>query len=82
MPEEDDEECPGCNESAGVLVTDEICQTLQKKKNINCKQLVQDVLDKKITPQEYVNTIIELAEEIGHHNDAKALREIKRLMYE
>jgi len=84
MPEEQEEEedCDGCKESAGVIVTDEICHTLQEKSNINCRELVQKVLDKEISPGEYVDTIIEHAEEIGHHDDANILKEIKRLMYE
>lgn len=83
MPEDEDDDCGGrCKENAGVLVTDEVCHTLSEKSDIDCKKLVQDVLDKKITPREYVDTIIEVAEEIGNHNDAEILREIKRLMYE
>jgi hypothetical protein len=82
LQDDGEEACEECKESAGVLVTDEICHTLQEKSNINCRELVQKVLDKEISAEEYVDTIIDHAEKIGHHEDATILRDIKRLMYE
>lgn len=82
MGEEQEEDCPGCYENAGVIVSDEICQTLKKKSDIDCKELVQNVIERKITPEKYMDTLIEHAEGIGENNDAEILKEIKRLMYE
>lgn len=82
MGEEQEEDCPDCYESAGVIVSDEICQTLKKKSDIDCKELAQNVIDRKISPREYMDTLIDHAEDIGSNADAEILKEIKRLMYE
>lgn len=81
MPKDEDDCGDKCKENAGVIVTDEICQSLQEKSNINCQELAQKVLNKEITPLEYVDTIIEHADGIGDKDNADIIRKIKELMY-
>lgn len=80
--EQQEEDCEECPIHAGVIVSSEICQTLKEKSDIDCKELVQNVIDKKITPEKYMDTLIEHAGKIGSNVDAEILKEIKRLMYE
>ena len=82
MGKEQEEDCPDCYENAGGIVSDEICQTLKEKSDINCRELAQKVIDKKISASEYMDTLIDHAEDIGSNVDAEILKEIKRLMYE
>ncbi len=78
--EKEEEDCDDCQLNAGVIVSGEICKTLKEKSDIDCKELVQDVLDKKITPEKYMDTLIEHAEEIDDPTNADILKEIRRLM--
>lgn len=80
--EQEEEDCEECPIHAGVIVSSEICQALKEKSDIDCKELAQDVLKKRITPEKYMNTLIEHAEKIGSNVDAEILKEIKRLMYD
>ena len=84
MPEEQEEEedCESCRLDAGVIVSGEICKTLKEKLDIDCEELIQDVLDKKISPMDYMDTLIKHTEEIGDTTNVEILKEIRRLMYD
>jgi len=78
--QEKEEDCEDCQIHAGILVSNEICKTLKERSDIDCRQLEQDYLDKKISPEEYMDTLIKHTEEIGDITDVEILKEIRRLM--